>query len=89
MNDPDVMAAYLDSIDEEMMLAGIDTQPVRPEGFGITIKEYYQKKKCPEAAARVALNMAVQKGLLICHKMCTGPGANSLVYCRPNEWPPK
>jgi hypothetical protein len=89
MNETEVVSAYFESLDEEMAAAGISPNLERPPGFGITVQEYLQKKPCSMDVARRSLKNAVKKGLLVCHKMTDGMGANPLVYCRPNEWPPE
>ena len=89
MNDNDIATAYLDSLLEELDAAGLVPDPIRPVGFGITVLEYMAKTSCTEGVARTKLQMAVKKGLLVVHTMNCGPGAGSLVYCRPGEWQPE
>jgi hypothetical protein len=75
----------LDSLDK----IGICPVLERPDGFGITVKEYMQEKNCGEAIARSTLAEAVKAGVLVVHKMRKGAGCHPLVFHRPLEWPPK
>ena len=54
----------------ELMDSGVG-EPVkhRPDGFGITAKEYAAVKKCSEETARKMLDKGVEKGLLDKEKM--------------------
>ena len=50
----------IDLLDE----SGIVPDVVRPDGFGITVKEYTAQKHCNDEAARKALERAVELGVL-------------------------
>jgi hypothetical protein len=60
--------------------------PIRPENFGITVKEYMQAKKCTESVARRILEEMVRSGVLVSHTMNTSVGCHPVVFCRPGEW---
>lgn len=77
------------SILETLDKAGLSPVMERPDGFGITIKEYMREKNCAERIARSTLSGAVEAGVLEAHKMRQGAGCHPLVFCRPNEYPPK
>ena len=52
----------------------------RPDGFGITVREYGQKKQCSETIARKMLEKAVEAGLLVKRQMVDGKGSSPFVY---------
>jgi hypothetical protein len=90
MNDNDIASAYLDSLDEELAAAGLSPVSMRPVGFGFTMREYVDRHNCGETSARLVVEKAIKKGLLVVHKMSDGiSGACPNVYCRPSEWPPR
>jgi predicted transcriptional regulator len=68
--------------------AGYDPAPARPDGFGITVREFMEAKSCTEGVARKMLEEAVKAGVLVKHLMRGGPGALPLIFCREKEWPP-
>ena len=57
----------------------------RPDGFGVTIKEYAAHEGISEDAARKVLSELVAAGLLEMHPMVSGRAAPN-VYARPNAW---
>lgn len=52
----------------------------RPEGFGVTVREYMQKKGCSETQARKMLDAMVEKGLFDRKVMVDGRGTAPMVY---------
>lgn len=89
MNEQEIANAYLESLLEEMDEKGLTPPPIRPAGFGFTVKEYMNKTGSSEGPARGVLERAVKKGVLVRHAMVCGVGTSTGVYCRPSEWPPK
>lgn len=77
------------SLIAELEKKGYKAASFRPEGFGITVKEYQLEKHCGEDAARKTLEDAVNSGILAKTEMATKPRGKSFVYHRPGEWPPK
>lgn len=66
---------------EELENAGISPTPIRPDNFGITVKEYSEKCGSGVEAARCALDLAVTKGLLSKKSMCIlGQTGRTMVY---------
>jgi hypothetical protein len=88
MNDGEVASAYLDSIAEELEIAGIVPTPERPQGFGFTLLEYVAKYDCTEDVGRNILAKAVKQKKLVKYRMRkpNESGSSVLVYCRPGEW---
>jgi hypothetical protein len=68
--------------------AGLTPIPPRPEGFGITVKELMELKRCGDGPARKSLQEAVKAGILQVHRMSGRAGA-LLVYHKAKDWPPK
>ena len=90
MDDKQIASAYIEGLISDLEDAGFEPAPERPPGFGITIMEYAQAKSCADGISRKTLTDAVKSGVLVSHKMRLGDGgAYPLVFCRPNEWPPK
>ena len=89
MNDNEVANAYIDGLMEELDAAGLSVIQPRPLGFGITIKEVMSKEGCSRDVAKRILDQAVNKKLLEGHSMRTDTNGRGMVFCRPNEWPPK
>ena len=77
------------SLLSDLSKAGIVPSVGRPADFGITVREYTAEKNCSEPVARRTLDAAVAAGVLAKHPMRTGMGGHSMVYYRPEEWPPK
>ena len=74
---------------DDLKKAGYDPAPYRPEGFGITVREFMAANEgCTEGVARKMLSDATDAGVLEAHRMNCGAGACTLVYCRPKDWPP-
>jgi hypothetical protein len=75
---------------DDLKQAGYEPTPMRPKGFGMTVKEYMTEKNCTEAAARTVLDTAKEAGALDLHMMTEThrPGVVG-VYHRPGDWPPK
>ena len=65
--------------------AGISPTPKRPDGLGITVKEYMAEANCTEGVARKTLDEAEAAGVLTSCLMRAGAGQHSLVYFRPGE----
>ena len=85
------MAVNYDETLEEEIAKQDNTLPARPEGFGITIREYSEnpKHQMSPDAARKFLNGLVDAGALQMVKMKAKTGAPTNVYCRLGDWPPK
>lgn len=77
-NDLDALVAYLDN---EL---GPPT-PTRPDGFGVTVKEYATEKGCTVDSSRKRLDAAVEKGLLKVERMICGTGTSPNVYYKQQE----
>lgn len=63
--------------------------PERPEGFGVTIKEYEEHYHCTETVARHLLESAVKDGLLekrVMHDNAFA-GSSPTVYYKPGTYP--
>jgi len=56
----------------------------RPDGFGITVKEYAEKKGCGDDIARKMLEKAVKSGLLEKKQMVNGTGTTPFIYYKPD-----
>jgi len=54
----------------------------RPDGFGITVNEYAEAKRCSETIARKQLEKAVKVGILEKKQMVEGQGTCPYVYYR-------
>jgi len=52
----------------------------RPKNFGITVKEYVQKKGCSEGIARKFLSDMVDRGIFKKKTMIDGRGNTPMVY---------
>jgi hypothetical protein len=85
MNDQAARDAYLKSIEDEMASAGIETPSGRPDGFGVTVREYATSKNVSAEVARRILDRAVKEGILGMVKLQLGPGSLTSVYARPAE----
>lgn len=74
----------IDELDEQGYIPVI----LRPEGFGITAREYAAAKHCSLAAARSLLDKAVDEGLLVKTMMnVKGYSGHPCVYHKPGEKP--
>jgi len=60
---------------------------IRPDGFGITVKEYADRKNCGDSLARRVLEKGVNDGVLEKEQMVTGKGSNPFVYFKAGEKP--
>lgn len=78
LNDNDIasLIALLDSEVGEPILP-------RPDGFGITVKEYATQKGCGEEISRRLLEKAVKDGVLAKKQMTNGMGSSPYVYYKP------
>jgi len=85
MNDQEVADAYIKSLAEELEAEGLAPYPVRPIGFGISVREFMKQFNCTEGPARNRLEQAVKAGKLVKCKMSSGVGACSIIFCRPGE----
>jgi len=54
--------------------------PARPEGFGVTIREYMAAKSCSDSVARDILDKGVELGVLDKKLMVVHAGSPSYVY---------
>lgn len=59
----------------------------RPDGFGVTVKEYALAKTCNDETARKMLDEAVELGLLEKQRMVDGPGSSPYVYYKKQSPP--
>jgi hypothetical protein len=89
VNDSEIASEYLNNLVADMEAAGMAPDIERPANFGITTKEYMEAKDCTVAVARKMLESAVKRGVLVAHRMYVGMGTHPIVFCRPQEWPPK
>ncbi len=74
------------TIPELLEESGLSILPERPEGFGITIREFMRISKIPLTydKARDLLEKAAESGILIKTMMSThGPGGSCSVYSKP------
>lgn len=60
---------------------------VRPDGFGITVKEYMEQKKCSDSLARKKLDEMVEKGYFDKKVMVEGRGRVPVVYFKKQSTP--
>lgn len=61
--------------------------PIRPDGFGITVREYMTEKKCSENTARAMLDRGVKNGILERMPMIVGNmGGAPMVYFQVGAW---
>lgn len=72
------------SLLEELKDAGV---PTRPDGFGITVREFAENAKhpCAVSVARTLLNKMVSDGTLAKTMMNGGAGGHEYVYHRVGE----
>lgn len=78
LNDNDI-ASLIELLDNKV---GEPILP-RPDGFGITVKEYADKKGCGEEISRRLLEKAVRDGVLVKKQMTNGLGSSPYVYYKP------
>ena len=74
----------LDLVDEPLI--------TRPDGYGITVREFEKSRNCSSDIARKLLEKAVDDGVLAKHLMIVPnerTTTRTAIYHRPDEWPPK
>ena len=63
---------------------------LRPDGFGVTVKEFAEQKNCSIDVARSLLNSAKDAKILDMHLMKIGGNkVSSAVYHLSENWPPE
>ena len=68
--------------DMELMESLPKPTPVRPVGYGVTVKEYSQFHNCSMRLARFELEKLVRAGKLKCEEMRDGKKMNGFVFSK-------
>lgn len=74
---------------KELTKSGYIPSQTRPNGYGITPREFSRANGCTISMAVATLDRAVEDGILQKHKMrIPGRSGLTVVYHRPQDWPP-
>jgi len=80
-----VMNITTAEFDSELMKSMPVPSPIRPKGYGITVKEYRKFHNCSARIARATLERMVEEKKLKCELMRDGRRTVGFVFSKPGK----